>query len=207
MAPVSGKELNEFLGSCSQAAAQQSNDYCPRELCDNFLNSITTNIKICKYTDPTASSSNFDDNRSLILLDVNIRSLHKNFDSLYKFLVTLSFSPDIICLTETRLKGEALINIDLPLYKFIHVDSTTAAGGVAIYVSHKLQFEVCPSQHVLNSSECLWLELSENNSKSIFIVRVVYRHSDQTKVDDFLPSFSTCFSNLSNSKKSLLYFR
>ena len=134
-------------------------------------------------------------------MHVNIRSLHKNFDSLYEFLVTLSFSSDIFCLTETRLKSEALINIDLPLYKFNYVDSTTAAGGVAIYVSNKLQFEVCPNQHVLNSSECLWLELSENNSKSKFIVGVVYRHPDQTKVDDFLASFSTCLSNLSNSKK------
>ena len=147
MAPVSGKELNEFLGS-SQAAALRSNDYCPRELCDNLLNSITTNIKICKYTDPTASFLKFDDNHSLILVHVNIRSRHKNFDSLYEFLVTLSFSPDIICLTETQLKGEALINIDLPFYKFNHVDSATVAGGVAIYVSSKLQFEVCPNQHV-----------------------------------------------------------
>ena len=196
MAPVSSKELDEFLGA-SQAAALRSNDYCTRELCDNLLNSITTNIKICKYTNPTASSLNFDDNRSLIILHVNIHSLHKNFDSLYEFLVTLSFSPDIICLIETRLKGEALINIDLPLYKFIHVDSAIAA----IYVSNKLQFEVCLNQHVLNSSECLWLKLSENNSKSKFIVGVVYRHPDQTKVDDFLASFSTGLTNLSNSKK------
>ena len=50
----------------------------------------------------------------------------------------------------------------------------------------------------------MWLELSENysnNSKSKFIVGVVYRHPDQTKVDDFLATFSTCLSNLSNSKK------
>ena len=111
-----GACLRQGVSGASQDVALQSNDYCPRELCDNLLNSITTNIKICKYTDPTASSLNFDDNRSLILLHVNIRSLHKNFDSLYEFLVTLSFSPDIICLTETRLKDEALINIDLPLY-------------------------------------------------------------------------------------------
>ena len=69
-------------------------------------------------------------------------------------------------MTETPLKGKPLINIDLPLYKFIHVESTTAAKSVAIYVSNKLQYnyEVCPNQHLLNLSECLWLELSENNS-------------------------------------------
>ena len=75
---------------------------------------------------------------------------------------------------------------------------------MAIYVSNKLQFEVCRDQHVLNLFECLWLGLSannSNNSKSKFIVGVVYRHPDQTKVDNFLASFSTCLSNLSNSKK------
>ena len=100
-----------------------------------------------------------------------------------------------------HLDRKGLINIDLPLYKFIHVDSTTAAGGVAMYVSNKLQFEVCPNQHLLNSAKCLWLEFFENNTKSKFIVGVVYRHPDQTKVDDFLASFSICLSNLSNSKK------
>ena len=30
---------------------------------------------------------------------------------------------------------------------------------------------------------------------------MVYRHPNQSKVDDFLASFSTCLSNLSNSKK------
>ena len=129
-------------------------------------------------------------------MHVYIRSLHKNFDSLYEFLVTLFFSSDIICLTETRLRDEVLININLPLYKFIHVDSATAAGGVAIYDSNKLQFEVCLNQHVLKLSEN-----NSNNSKSKFIVGVVYRHSDQTKVDDFLAGFSTCLTNLSNSKK------
>ena len=64
MAPVSGKELDEFFGA-SQAAALRSNDYCPRELYDNLLNSITSNIKIWEYTDPTASSLNFGNNRSL----------------------------------------------------------------------------------------------------------------------------------------------
>ena len=72
---------------------------------------------------------------------------------------------------------------------------------MAIYGSNKLQYEVCPNQQLSNWFQCLWFELLENNNKSKFIVDIVYRHRDQTKVDDFLASFSTCLSNLSNLKK------
>ena len=72
------------------------------------------------------------------------------------------------------------------------------AGGVAIYLSNKLQYEICLNRHLLNSSECLC-----SNSLKTRVNRNLYyrRHPNQTKVDDFLASFSSCLSNLSNSKK------
>ena len=162
---------------------------------------MTNNIKKCKYFDLNLNHLKVDKNHSLILLHVNIRSLHKNFELFHEFLVTLNFNPDIICLTETRLKNEPLINIELPHHKFVHVDTTTAAGGVAIYISDKLQYEPSPIQYKLSSSECLWLEVSEISQKSKFIVGVVYRHPVQTHLNEFLESFSHCLFNLSNSKK------
>ena len=118
--------------------------------------------------------------------------------------MALNFSPDVICLSETRLKNQPLINIDLPHYKFVHVNVTNcAAGGMAIYVSDKYQFQLCRVQYELTSSECLWLEVSEvNNNKSKYIVGVVYCHPTQTTVNDFLNGFSNCLTHLSNSKES-----
>ena len=51
--------------------------------------------------------------RTLSFLHVNTRSLnkHENFDALYEFLIWLSFSPDVICISETRLRGDSLTNI------------------------------------------------------------------------------------------------
>ena len=74
---------------------------------------------------------------------MNLRSINnfQNFDTFEEFLTDLSFSPDIVCVFETRLKGEPLINISIPNFKFVHADSTTKAGGVAIYVSSKFDFE------------------------------------------------------------------
>ena len=117
--------------------------------------------------------------------------------------MALNFSPDIICLTEIHLKNQPLINIDLP-HKFVHVNATDcAAGDMAIYVSDKYQFQLCPIQYEPTSSECLWLQVSEvNNNKSKFIVGVVYHHPMQTTVNDFLHGFSNCLTHLSNSKAS-----
>ena len=63
--------------------------------------------------------------------------------------------PDIIGLSETRIKGKPLVNIDLLGYCFDHVDSLSNAGEIATYISSKLKFEICKHQHQLFNSETL----------------------------------------------------
>jgi len=44
-----------------------------------------------------------------------------------------------------RLKSDPVINISLPDYDFIHADSVTNAGGVAVYkfeISHGLEMKL-----------------------------------------------------------------
>ena len=130
------KELNEFLEP-NKAATLRLSDHSPEEVYDYFFNFF--NIKVCDYLDLNSKRSTFDPNRFLVLLHINIRLLHKNFDNLYDFLVELNFLPDVICLTETRIKLHPLLNISLPNYTFFHTDSTTNAGGVGIYVLNKFQ--------------------------------------------------------------------
>ena len=73
------------------------------------------------------------------LLHINMRSINneKNFDKFEEILKALPCLPDIVCVSETRIKGDPLVNISLPQYILVHDDSTTRAGGVAIYVSKK----------------------------------------------------------------------
>ena len=108
------KELNEFLEP-NKAATLRISDHSPEEVYDyfNFFN-----IKVWDYLDLNSKRPTFDPNRSLVLLYINIRSLHKNFDNLYDFLVELNFLPDVICLTETRIKLHPLLNISLSNYTF-----------------------------------------------------------------------------------------
>ena len=112
------KELNEFLEQ-NKTATLRSSDHSPEDVYNYFFSYL--NIKVCGYLDLNSKRPIFDPNRSLVLLHVNIRSLHKNFDNLYDFLVELNFLPDVICLTETRIKLHPLLNISflfIQLYSF-----------------------------------------------------------------------------------------
>ena len=69
-------------------------------------------------------------------MHVNIRSLHKNFNLLYEFIQSLQFVPQIICITETRIKNQPQINVPIPNYGFAHANSKSNAGGFAKHI-HK----------------------------------------------------------------------
>ena len=103
----------------------------------------------------------------------NIRSLQKNFDFLHDFLSLLHSSPDIICLPETRLKEQPLININIPGYSFIHTDSLTNAGGVAMYISTAIQHSILTDvQMDTDGCENIWIKIKDSN----VIIRTIYRH-------------------------------
>ena len=70
--------------------------------------------------------------KNLFILHIYIRSIYKNFNALnHEFLQSLDYLPDIICLSETKIKNLPTVNLSLTGYHLIeHADSQTAAGGV-----------------------------------------------------------------------------
>ena len=97
-----------------------------------------------------------------MLLHVNVRSLHKNYDLFYELIEALQILPYIICITETHIKNQPLSNLDLPNYTaFFHVNSTSNVGGVARYtgISDNLKYKVCENQYQLSNSEALWVNI------------------------------------------------
>ena len=75
---------------------------------------------------------------------------------MYNFLQSLDFLPDIICLSKTHIKDEPLTDISITGYSFIRVNSHSTAGGVAVYISKKLKFELSKNQLTLYNAESLW---------------------------------------------------
>ena len=77
------------------------------------------------------------DNNSLSIIHLNIRLLNKNFDKLYDFLLCLTFTPNVLCLSESRIKKQPLVNIILSGYSFVNVDLVGNAGDVRSHVRQK----------------------------------------------------------------------
>ena len=132
---------------------------------DSTVNLLTNNLVQCEYyskfqvTGSPNPSGNF-----LSFIHINIRSLQAKFDSLQEFLCLQPNLPDVICLTETRLKQQLLLNVNLSEYSLIHNDSPTNAGGVAMYLSEQIRYEVLTEMHMdFSGCENIWVKLIDFN--------------------------------------------
>ena len=134
---------------------------------------MTNNFYPCAYYNINDIPLNKSNSKSLNIFHFNIRSLPKNYDLLHEFLCILPISPEIICLSESRINHQPLSNLDLPGYKLFHNDSATRAGGVAIYVNNNICAELIP-QLVLDIDGCenLWLKLDDAD----VVISAIYRH-------------------------------
>ena len=159
------------------------------------------NINICNYYDPheLTHELNFSETSNLSILRINIRSLQKHINNLQEFLSNSSFFPDIIAITETRIKDQPAINIDIPGYKFFFVISFNNAGGVGVYINDTLNCRVLNRFLVdLPSCENIWLNVIMKNCKS-YIVGVLYRHPFSTDVANFIDQLNQTLQDITSA--------
>ena len=200
MARLDEDEVNllDFILS-SQAATPSSHFNLENDnICEEMYRQMSSKIENCKFLNNSSTCVQPSEN-SLKLVHLNIRSLTKNFDALFEFISSLSFTPDLVCLTETRIKNQPLANITIPGSSFAHVNSLGSAGDVAIYISNNCNFKLCKNQHHLHNSESIWLDISDQ--KNEYIVAVIYRHPSLTEIDKFLLDFASCLADISASNK------
>jgi len=102
-----------------------SNNHCDSNL-SLPLSQYATHADFVSHTDKLMSND-------LSLLHCKIRSLYKNTEKLEEIVTPCSKPPDIIALSETRIKETSII-ATLPGYNFINENSQTQAGGVGAYI-------------------------------------------------------------------------
>ena len=163
---------------------------------DETMNFLTNNINECNNHD-VSNLRIISKKKALLLVHVNIRSVRNqnNFESLQELLQSFNRLPDILCISETKLKRDIITaNILLPGYDIIHQDSPTKAGGVAMYINNRIQYEQINDLQ-LNIEGCkdIWIKLCESN----VIVSAIYRHP-KSNIDDFTTALNTTYEKLSN---------
>ena len=172
-------------------------------LCDKISDALASNFSNCQYYDFNLNQMSWFNDNNVILLHVNIRSLQKSFDSLREFIESLNYKPDIICITEARIKHQPLTNLNLTNYHFTNVSPSTNAGEVAAYISDNFQLNLSAEQSVLAGAECLWITINRTKSSSTFkqiIIRIIYRHPNADEFE-FLSNLENCLTKLSSDKK------
>ena len=108
---------------------------------DNNENQININ---CKYvTNDQLNQMSSNQNGSLTLLNVNIRIIGKNLDTLELCLKTLDHKFTVIRLSETYLKDKPFDYYQLPGYIFEYVkQSRSWKGGVGIFISNNVKYKL-----------------------------------------------------------------
>ena len=171
-------ELSMFLMS-TQAPSSNSNPnlFGNDEIVDQSFDSLLTNINPCVYyNNPQSIPNRTPSSNDLLIVHVNIRSLTKNFDDLSHFLSQFSVPPDVICITETRLKNASFVNISIPGYEFVFANSFSSAGGVGVYVSSTIGFSVIAKNVINAGCEDIWVSINCNQTTKKTVMATIYRH-------------------------------
>ena len=188
--------------NANQATEQNLTVSETEELCYKIYESFSTNILKRHYFDISKNNQiTMKDNNSLSIVHLNIRSLDKNFDKLYDFLLCLPFTHDVLCLSASCIKRQALIN--LSGYSFVNVDPVGNAGGVAMYVRKDLKITQEQNIH-LHGCESLWLTLYQPSTNKKLTIATIYRHPIQA-TDKFVEDFLNCLEKLTYEKKRFIF--
>ena len=124
----------------------------------------------------------FDNNSSYLFIHFNIASWQVHFNNLNEFLPRLSNPYSVIFLSETRIKTDPLININIPNYTFLHYSSTNA-GGVGVYISNVITFSENQTFCLeVQGCENLWLDIEFPSHKTKYILAVIYSHPSSNYV-------------------------
>ena len=160
----------------------------------------------CSYLNPNEFDDSYlgDDKSDLTIFQGNVRSLNANIDSVSDIFDNCQKLPDILAITETKLKK----GVDAPKiddYDFKRTDTSTDFGGVGIYLSNKLDYSV-RSDLNLGAHHCedIWVDIEmkqsgKNAGIKHFVIGVIYRHPGH-KYDSFCTKLCNTLNILNVSK-------
>ena len=158
----------------------------------------TFNSNQNQYFSIKECSTVFHDSKNFMIMHVNTSSLHKNFEKLEELIHEINISPDVIAISETKLKDNTSFSYSLFGYDFVSKNSSTNAGGVGIFVKSSYSFNLITSLN-LNVSDCedLWIEIMLPQKRKCF-VGAIYRHPNYN-FSQFLNSFELTLAKLTES--------
>ena len=139
-------------------------------------------------------------------MQINSRSLNKNFDKLDMLIDGLDKKPDIISIAETWLKSDVPSSpfsiTGYTIFNSPRTLSKSRGGGVALYVDNNFDSTRINKFSVENDYfECIGISIKSANNRVINIVSL-YRPPD-TSIDNFTASIEDLLKN--NNQQTYVY--
>ena len=163
-------------------------------------------LKILNIFSPKESSRNLTcfEKSNFLMLHLNIRSLQKNFGSLFNLLMTLKFEFKVTCIKETWCSNNSMNHnlFDIPQYKSIHqVRRVGKGGGIAAFLYESLTFNIRHDLSVNNADiEALCVEIIDKKSKNI-LINTQYRQPAEN-FNEFEAYLNTFFAKSKTTDKT-----
>ena len=199
-------QRERFGGLSAPATPDGVRNFSSFDLSNLIHVNLSNNIKPCDHYDLNFQFDTFSDckDKRTFILHANIRSLHKNFDSLIDFCESLRAKSAIICLTETKLKNIPYANINISNYNFYHSPSPTNADAVPMYISFQYVVQNVNTQFLkTNMCENMFVELCSQDCIQ-YIFGTVYCHP-KCNFKTFNENLETQIMQLNKDKK-IYYF-
>jgi len=175
------------------------------ESSDHFQEQVQNCSMESKYFSIKRTGNIFQKNKTrdgFSIFHLNMRSLNKNLNLLEDLLSTFKTVPEIIAISETKLKDDNIYNININGYSFLNTNSMSCAGGVGLYISNELKFirrQDLDTQNEL--MESLWIEIVRQKQKNI-VIGCIYRHPNYDTTQ-FYEIVKNQLSDLNDKRKEV----
>ena len=128
------------------------------------------------------------------VLHMNIKSLNKNFPEIENMLIELNEYPDVIALTEIKIKESGTQVNRVLNYFTVHNDTKTSPGGLGIYIKSNICFKLRQDLEIkCREYESIGIEIVQNGK--INIIGVICKHPNYN-FQEFQNNFLNTLDNL-----------
>ena len=137
--PSQTRQLGSLLTLQLKTTVFKTNENCNYSSKDNLINSnsssFVNNLSYFEFFDKSAwfesnALNQMANNCNRFLMHFKVRSIQKSVDKLIAFLSELNILPDVLEISETKLKSNQLtINKDMQGYIFIRKGNSKNSGG------------------------------------------------------------------------------
>ena len=147
----------------------------------------------------------------LSFLNLNARSLIRNFNELCILLSALPNPLDIIAIEETWLNESLEPLVAMDNYTFISKPKLLCkeGGGLGVYIKNGIKFFerpdlACPEE-CRNSFDSVFIELPRGGNGRNIIVGLFYRAPNQNTIKEYTDYVSSVLAQVNNEKKDIIY--